>query len=163
MKKVILIAVLVLIDCFIFADAVNAQSVGRKKDSALMEKGYVGSVGGTLSSGASAPIGISVTTSHGYSFGNGLWMGGGLSVECLWDQNPSIPIFAEAKYAYDCGKIDPFVSCRIGLCVWQLGAQVLGYVSPSFGIDYGRWSFFISYENMDLLKFAGLGFSWSFR
>ena len=82
-----------------------------------MEKGYVGSVGGTLSSGASSPIGIGVTTSHGYSFGNGLWMGGGISVECFWDQNPSIPIFAEAKYSYDLGKVDPFVSCRIGVCV----------------------------------------------
>lgn len=134
-----------------------------KKGNALDQKGYVGSVGGLVNSGAASPIGIGITTSHGYSFGNGLWMGGGISLECRFDQNPSIPVFADVKYALDCSKVDPFVSCKIGLCVWQLGSQVVGYCSPSFGIDYDRWSFFISYENIDMLKFASIGFAWNFR
>lgn len=133
-----------------------------KKEYSLDEKGYVGNVGLSLSSGAMYSIGGSLTTSHGYSFGNGLWMGGGLSLLWPFDEAPVVPVFAEAKYAFDLGKVNPFAACKIGVGIGG-GEQPLGYVSPSFGVDYGRWSFFASYDAMDVVKFASFGFAWNFR
>lgn len=49
-----------------------------EKGNALAEKGYVGNVG--MSVTPCLGLGADITTSHGYSFGNGLWMGGGLGI-----------------------------------------------------------------------------------
>ena len=44
----------------------------------LANDGYVGNV--AVSVTPQIGFGVDITTSHGYSFGNGLWMGGGAGV-----------------------------------------------------------------------------------
>lgn len=62
----------------------------------------------------------SFLTSHGYSFGNGLYLGGGsgFSAEFLpeYDSNPRVllPLFADLKYSFCNSVVSPFVGVRAG-------------------------------------------------
>lgn len=133
MKRFLIIIILGLI-----AGGFNAVA-GNK----LAKAGYMGNVGVTVS--AQGP-GCNVTTSHGYSFGNGLWMGGGVGLsfsdyyDCIY-----IPVFAEMKYSFTPErKVSPFVDCRLGYMT-ELD-YMFGYVSPAVGIDINRFSVFASYD-----------------
>lgn len=53
--------------------------VSMSADNRLSKSGYAGKIG--LSVTPTGP-GVDITTSHGYSFGNGLWIGGGAGVSC---------------------------------------------------------------------------------
>ena len=111
-------------------------------------------------------IGAYVTISHGYSFGNGLWMGGGIGLLWPLEDVPSLPLFVESRYTFYMDKVNPFVACKIGVVLWH-SDDSLGYFTPSFGIEYDRWSFFVSYDSMSSLtntvKTTNLGFSWKFN
>ena len=130
------------------------------------EKGYSGNVGLSISSGALYSVGGSLTTSHGYSFGNGLWMGGGISLLWPLDEYPSLPLFVESKYTFNLQKVKPFIACKVGIVLWEIEDPV-GYLSPSFGVEYDCWSFFVSYDSLNStinsFKTASLGFAWNFR
>ena len=126
----------------------------------LTKTGYVGNVGITVS--AQGPGG-DITTSHGYSFGNGLWMGGGVGLsfsdyyDCIY-----ITVFAEVKYSFTPEKkISPFIDCRLGYMT-ELD-YMFGYVSPAFGLDINKYSIFASYNYLSTnINTVHFGFTFSF-
>ena len=133
----------------------------------LTKVGYMGNIGVTAS--IQGP-GCDVTTSQGYSFGNGLWMGGGIGVSfsdhygCIY-----VPVFAEVKYSFTPEKkVSPFVDCRLGYMT-ELD-HMFGYISPAIGIDIDRFSAFTSYDILSNqskkstwdLKTVHFGFAFNF-
>lgn len=150
--------------CGLFVMSLNelyAYGDPQRRGSVLTEKGYSGSVGCSLTYDEQLFVAGGISTTHGYGFGNGLWLGGGMEIFIDDELLPSIPIYARAKYSYHAGKVCPFVSCNLGFSIWHCG-YVMGYISPSLGVDFSSWSFFVSYNDMEILKYGSIGFSWNF-
>ena len=78
------------------AIAVLLSSTAFAQQHRVFERGYAGNV----SFSAGAILGVpnaQISTSHGYAFGNGLYMGAGLGI----DLNPQFsPIFADVRYTF---------------------------------------------------------------
>lgn len=128
-------------------------------ENKLTKTGYVGNVSVTLS--AQGP-GCDILTSHGYSFGNGLWMGGGAGFSAS-DHYRGIflPVFAEAKYTFTPEKkVSPFLDCKLGYMT-DLD-YIYAFVSPAVGVDINRWSVFASYDICSELKTVHFGCAFSF-
>ena len=99
---------------------------------------------------------VELTTAHGYSFGNGLFVGGGLGVDygfyCVNGKNHSvfIPIFANIKYSFLNRTVSPFVDLRGGALI-DYSSSGAGYsVMPSIGADVWRFSVGAGYEMQSL-------------
>ena len=116
----------------------------------VFEKGYAGnvSVGGMWSRGIVAEA----TTSHGYSFGNGLYMGLGAGIHSEIEFSP---LFADIRYAFGKEVNRPFVGVKLGMAFFN--PEYL-FVNPSFGVDFGRVSASLSYVqwNADLKATNGI-------
>lgn len=128
-------------------------------ENKLTKTGYVGNVSVTLS--AQGP-GCDILTSHGYSFGNGLWMGGGAGFSAS-DHYRGIflPVFAEAKYTFTPEKkVSPFLDCKLGYMT-DLD-YIYAFVSPAVGVDINRWSVFASYDICSELKTVHFGCAFNF-
>lgn len=140
MKKMILTAVAVL-----FASvAVSAQG------SHAFEKGYRGnvSVGGNISvTKGWQSHSVELTTSHGYSFGDGMYVGGGIGVDVNFSGDYSgIPVFLDTKYNIVDWKLSPYVDCRMGMEAF-VGEDGLAFIaSPGIGLDYRRLSLRVGYR-----------------
>ena len=94
---------------------------------------------------------VQVTTSQGYSFGNGAYVGLGAGVGVELDGDVYIPLFMDAKYNFIDNKISPFASVRTGLLFGPEGGHSYGnYISYGFslggGVDFGRFSIKLGYE-----------------
>lgn len=109
-----------------------------------------------------------ISTSHGYSFGNGLYLGGGAGVGAEYvpdfsaDANVVAHVFADGKFNIANWKLSPFVAARVGavLPVETLD-QPRFSATASVGIDWGRISISAGYtlqKSMNGAEF-GLGFS----
>ena len=109
-----------------------------------------------------------ISTSHGYSFGNGLYLGGGAGVGAEYvpdfsaDANIVTCVFADGKYNIANWKLSPFVAARVGavLPVETLD-QPRFSATASVGVDWGRISISAGYtlqKSMNGAEF-GLGFS----
>lgn len=129
-------------------------------ENKLTKTGYVGNVSVTLS--AQGP-GCDILTSHGYSFGNGLWMGGGTGVSVSdYYRGIYLPIFAETKYSFTPErKVSPFVDCKLGYMVRELN-RIYAFASPAVGVDIDRWSVFASYNTCSDIKTVHLGCTFNF-
>lgn len=87
-----------------------------------------------------------VSTSHGYSFGNGLYVGGGIGLYINpvdkggYSTRYQIPVFAEIRYSFLDRTVSPFVDLKAGgFYDYTLGGA--GYsVRPSIGVDIWRFS-----------------------
>ena len=87
-----------------------------------------------------------LSTSHGYSFGNGLYVGGGIGLYITpaemggYKTRYQVPIFAEIKYSFLDWIVSPFVDLKAGgFYDYTLGGT--GYViRPSVGVDIWRFS-----------------------
>ena len=148
MKRLLFIFVLALI---------GFNALGKSK---LTKIGYVGNVG--ISVSAQGP-GCDILTSHGYSFGNGLWMGGGTGVSVSdYYRGIYLPIFAETKYSFTPErKVSPFVDCKLGYLVRELN-RIYAFASPAVGVDIDRWSVFASYNTCSDIKTVHLGCTFNF-
>ena len=138
--------------------SVSAESKG----NALSEKGYMGSIG--LAVTPCLGWGADVTMSHGYSFGNGLWMGGGLGASFAAEYDGfMVPFFTEVKYTFMRNdEVSPFVDCKLG-CLTDFDATFLTF-TPSFGVDIGRFSVFAHANMWEIgVRTYGVGFCWNFR
>lgn len=142
--------------------AVCAESAFAKgQGNALAQKGYVGNVGASVS--PSFGIGADLFTSHGYSFGNGLWMGGGTGLAFPSAYDVFLPLFTEVKYTFMADKMaSPFVSAKLGFMT-NLD-ETLTILNPAFGVDLGRFSIFANVGlGLVSMRTYSLGFYWNFR
>ena len=169
MRKLVLLSVSLLLTAFM----ASAQG------SHAFEKGYRGNVSLTgnisISKGLSHN-GIELTTSHGYSFGNGLYVGGGVgfSAEMTrsaavrttdldidpnidpefsytpnsnWKATYYVPVFADVKYSFINRLASPFVSAKLGAYGDVTNSGIRTLFNPSIGVDIARFSISVGYEH----------------
>ena len=140
MKKLILMTVVLLFSGM----ALSAQG------SRAFEKGYRGTVniGGEISVTKGWPQNsVGLTTSHGYSFGDGMYLGGGLGFGIdMGGDYASIPVFFDAKYNIVDWKLSPYVDCRVGMELYVDGGECAFMASPGVGFDYRMMSFRVGYK-----------------
>ena len=95
----------------------------------------------------------SVSTTHGYNFGNGMFVGGGVEFAAEWhdnyEGNPHFltPVFAEGKYTILNTLASPYVALRAGAVVDITDKNVRGLLNPRVGLDL--WNFLL-----------GIGYQW---
>lgn len=130
-------------------------------DNRLSKVGYCGNVGLSLS-----PVGsgeMEIMTSHGYSFGNGLWAGGGVGsfVRFSYDEM-QITAFSEAKYNFMRESVvSPFLNCKFGFAT-DFDGGCYALCSQAMGIDVGRFSIFASYKILSNVRTTNFGVSVNF-
>lgn len=85
---------------------------------------------------------FSLSTTHGYSFGDGVFVGAGVGVNILTTDQVTIPVYVVGKYTFLDNSITPFVDCRVGAeaVVYNLDKGRAFIVSPAIGVDLGRFS-----------------------
>lgn len=110
----------------------------------------------------------SISTSHGFSFGNGLYVGGGAGFGAVlskmeqkaksdnteniyqpknsWDASYSVPLFADVKYSFMRSFATPFIDLRGGAIadITDSGASL--FINPAIGVDIARFSIKVGYE-----------------
>ena len=153
MKRLVSIVLLI----FIGYMSVSAQGKG----NLLSGRGYVGNVGVSVSPGFG--VGADMFTSHGYSFGNGLWLGGGTGLAFPSPYDLFLPLYSEAKYAFIVDrKISPFLGAKVG--VMTNFEDSLMILNPAFGLDINRFSIFAA-VNLGLVSMRtyAIGFYWNFE
>jgi len=150
MKKLFVIALAMV--CF---SAFTASA-----DSYAYKQGYRGNVGLGISNfqGENLINGFVVLeTNHGYSFGNGLYVGGGIAVHSSTGTNANfalVPLYAECKYNFLNCLVSPFVDARLGANVatvqntdTDVVAGKMGFMaSPMIGVDIWRFSLAFYYQ-----------------
>ena len=98
-----------------------------------------------------------ITSSHGFSFGNGLYVGGGAGFgaklikqaktpESSWNESYFVPVFADFKYSFMKTLVSPFVSLRGGAIADITNLGVRTFASPAVGLDIARFSLKAGYE-----------------
>lgn len=114
-------------------------------------KGYRGNISLENNIGVTKGIfwnSFAFTTSHGYSFGDGLYIGAGTGVSLQLTKEVAIPVFIETKYNIVDWKVSPFVDCRLGgegILDMNGGAGAGLLVSPGIGADFHRFTLRIGY------------------
>ena len=117
-----------------------------------------------------------ITSSHGYSFGNGLYVGGGVgfSAEMTrsaavrttdldidpnidpefsytpnsnWKATYYVPVFADVKYSFINRLASPFVSAKLGAYGDVTNSGIRTLFNPSIGVDIARFSILVGYEH----------------
>ena len=98
-----------------------------------------------------------ITSSHGFSFGNGLYVGGGAGFgaeltkqadtpESKRSASYFVPVFADIKYSFMKTLASPFFSLRGGAIADITNLGVRTFASPAVGIDIARFSLKVGYE-----------------
>ena len=156
MKKLVSFAIALII-------AVMTMSA---QNSSAFKQGYHGVVSASGHVGVNKGVPnncIELSTSHGYNFGDGVYMGGGVGLNIALNGNlSSIPIFYEMKYNIIDWKISPYVSCQIGTSILGLDGPNLAFLaSPRVGVDYRKVSICAGYrcEAGEMNKFHAVSLS----
>lgn len=117
------------------------------------ETGYRGNVAFNSSFGVNRGFvnnSYGLTTSHGYSFGDGTYIGAGTGFSALFLEGLAIPLFLDAKYNILDWKVSPFVDFRAGLqAVFSSDIEYCGLTmlaSPGIGVDLGRFTVRAGYQ-----------------
>ena len=98
-----------------------------------------------------------IASSHGFSFGNGLYVGGGAGFGAELTKNTSaselnrnssyfVPVFADIKYSFLRTLATPFVSLKGGAVVDITNRGLRTYANPAIGLDIARFSLKVGYE-----------------
>ena len=98
-----------------------------------------------------------IASSHGFSYGNGLYVGGGAgfgaeltkqadNLESNWNASYFVPVFADIKYSFMKTQSSPFVSLRGGAIADITNLGVRTFASPAVGLDIARFSLKVGYE-----------------
>ena len=160
MKRLVSVILWIFLGC----TAVYARDEGNllsKKGNLLADRGYVGNVGVSVSGGLG--VGVDLFTSHGYSFGNGLWVGGGTGLSFPSPYDLFLPLYSEAKYSFLADRnVSPFLSARVGGMTNFDECHMI--LCPSLGVDISRFSVFAT-SNLGLVSMRtfGVGFCWNFK
>ena len=153
MKRLVSIVLLI----FIGYMSVSAQGKG----NLLSGRGYVGNVGVSVSPGFG--VGADMFTSHGYSFGNGLWVGGGTGLSFPSPYDLFLPLYSEIKYSFLADRrVSPFLSARVGgMTNFEDSVMIL---APEIGADIGRVSIFLSadFKAVGAIRYS-IGVCWNYR
>ena len=99
----------------------------------------------------------SITSSHGFSFGNGLYVGGGAGFgaeltkntktpETNWNASYFVPVFADIKYSFTKTQVAPFVSMKGGAIADITNKGIRTFANPAIGLDIARFSMKVGYE-----------------
>lgn len=134
MKKLVLVLCVAIIGVSVAAQEGFSYRKGYRGDVSLG-----GSVGVTKGVRNDA---FSFSTIHGYSFGDGVFVGAGVGVNLLTTDQVTIPVYVVGKYTFLDNNITPFVDCRVGAeaVVYNLDKGRAFIVSPAIGVDLGRFS-----------------------
>lgn len=144
MKKIVALAFMLL--AFIYGAPLSS---ARPYKSMMYDRGYRADVQiGPIWYNYGPYTLYTISTSHGYSFGNGLYVGGGIGLYVMPEPvemhgskiRYQVPIFAEIKYSFVNWLVSPFVDLKAGgFYDYTLGGT--GYViRPSIGVDIWRFS-----------------------
>ena len=114
-----------------------------------------------------------ITSSHGFSFGNGLYVGGGAGVgaelskntaamanvadevidpeylytpQSKWNASYFVPVFADIKYSFTKTFAAPFVSMKGGAIADITNKGIRTFANPAVGLDIARFSLKVGYE-----------------
>ena len=98
-----------------------------------------------------------ITSSHGFSFGNGLYVGGGAGFgaeltkntktpETNWNASYFVPVFADIKYSFTKAQVAPFVSMKGGAIADITNKGIRTFANPAIGLDIARFSLKVGYE-----------------
>ena len=114
-----------------------------------------------------------ITSSHGFSFGNGLYVGGGAGFgakltkdqvatvsaaddvidpeytytpDSNWNASYFVPVFADIKYSFSKKLAAPFVSLKGGAIADITNKGIRTFASPAVGLDIARFSLKVGYE-----------------
>ena len=114
-----------------------------------------------------------ITSSHGFSFGNGLYVGGGAGFgaeltkntadmtnvadevidpeysytpESNWNASYFVPVFADIKYSFTKTQVAPFVSMKGGAIADITNKGIRTFANPAVGLDIARFSLKVGYE-----------------
>ena len=114
-----------------------------------------------------------ITSSHGFSFGNGLYVGGGAGFgaeltkntadmtnvadevidpeysytpESNWNASYFVPVFADIKYSFTKTLATPFVSMKGGAIADITNKGIRTFANPAVGLDIARFSLKVGYE-----------------
>ena len=98
-----------------------------------------------------------IASSHGFSFGNGIYVGGGAGFGAeltkqadtsgsSWNASYFVPVFADIKYSFMKTLASPFVSLRGGAIADITNLGVRTFASPTVGLDIARFSLKVGYE-----------------
>ena len=145
--------------CFVLIGLLVA-GVGAMAGNRLAKEGYVWNVGFNVT--PQLGLGVELLTSHGYSFGNGLWMGGGTGV-CFGGIYGGLcfPLYADAKYTFmKEKKVSPFVDCKLGFTTDM--EDIYTQISPAVGVDIDRFSISVIYNIWYSLRTINLGCAFNF-
>lgn len=114
-----------------------------------------------------------ISSSHGFSFGNGLYVGGGAGFGAVLTKNPVatasvaedvidpeysytpesnwnasylVPVFADIKYSFLNTLATPFVSLKGGAVADITNKGIRTFANPAIGLDIARFSLKVGYE-----------------
>ena len=114
-----------------------------------------------------------ITSSHGFSFGNGIYVGGGAGFgaeltknpvatasvaedvidpeysytpESNWNASYLVPVFADIKYSFLNTLLTPFVSLKGGAVADITNKGIRTFANPAVGLDIARFSLKVGYE-----------------
>lgn len=131
----------------------------------LYRKGYVADVefGATVNAdmefGATgkSPMAYTFSTTHGYSLGNGLMIGGGIGLNVedwhyyyaeayTYDHTFTVPVYLATKYSFLNRKVSPYVALKGGFVVDIVDMSVGHFFRPAVGMDCKKLSLAINYD-----------------
>ena len=138
-----------------FALALGVLSVdAQTKDYVDYERGYRADI--AVSTSISEQYTLS--TSHGFSFGNGLYVGGGVGFTAEtflnFEDAPHylVPLFADVKYTFLNKRVSPFVSARVGGVFNTEYKMNRMLINPMVGINVRHFTVGLGYELQHAFK-----------
>ena len=138
-----------------FALALGVLSVdAQTKDYVDYERGYRVDI--AVSTSISEQYTLS--TSHGFSFGNGLYVGGGVGFTAEtflnFEDAPHylVPLFADVKYTFLNKRVSPFVSARVGGVFNTEYKMNRMLINPMVGINVRHFTVGLGYELQHAFK-----------
>ena len=130
--------------------SVDAQT----KDYVDYERGYRADIAVSTSISEQYPL----STSHGFSFGNGLYVGGGVGFTAEtflnFEDAPHylVPLFADVKYTFLNKRVSPFVSARMGGVFNTEYKMNRMLINPMVGINVRHFTVGLGYELQHAFK-----------
>lgn len=128
------------------------------KDNKALKKGYHGNLELGTSAMTMKMMGnssvepdemIRLSSTHGYAFGNGLFLGAGAGCNFqLIEELHFASAFLDVKYNLVDGSVSPFIEGRTGYnyCINKYNEIGGLFVSTAAGVDFGRVSARLGYE-----------------